>query len=440
MVKIINIAKNSIADKLSLKKDDNIISINSNEINDRLDFNFYAIQRPLIVKVIKKGKLEETILEVDNEDDNLGIEIEDLKIKHCGNNCVFCFVGQNPKNMRKTLYVRDEDYRYSFLYGNYFTLTNTKQFELERIVKQNFSPLYISVHAVDVEVRRFLLGNMGADNLIPKLEYLINNGIELHTQVVLCPGYNDGKILEETIEKLYSYFPGVGSIAVVPLGKSKHGKKNHILKSVSKDDAVGVINIIEKYQKQFLIKSDTRFVFAADEFYLKAELNIPEDEYYEDYSQYEDGVGMVREYLNNFEKFIPNLPKKISGKPVFNLGLITGKSFYKILKEFTLPHYKNIKNLNTTLMAVENYFYGEEITVAGLLTGQDIIKTIKENEMKQAVHFDLIVLPDNVLNQDGLFLDDFKLDDLKKKIQTNVIIFSDLREMFHEISLANKKK
>ncbi len=274
MVKIISIIKDSLAEKLFLSVDDSILSINDNNINDRLDYNFYAIQRPIELKVIKKGKLEPVFYTITNEDD-LGVEVEDLKIKHCGNNCVFCFVGQNPKKMRKTLYIRDEDYRYSFLYGNYFTLTNTKQSELDRIVKQRFSPLYISVHAVDVEVRRFLLGNMGADNLIPKMEYLINNGIELHTQIVLCPGYNDGKILKETIEKLYSYSPGVGSIAVVPLGRSKHGKMNSILTPVSKDHALSVIEIIENYQKQFLSESETRFVFAADEFYLKAELEIP---------------------------------------------------------------------------------------------------------------------------------------------------------------------
>ena len=434
MVKIINIIENSIADKQLLAVDDNIVSINDNKINDRLDYNFYSIQRPITLIVQKKGKLEESLIEITDENNDLGIEVEDLKIKHCGNNCVFCFVGQNPKKMRKTLYIRDEDYRYSFLYGNYFTLTNTKQTELERIVKQRLSPLYISVHAIDIDIRRFLLGNMGADNLIPKLEYLVNNGIELHTQIVLCPGYNDGKILEETIEKLYSYFPGVGSIAVVPLGRSKHGKKNHLLKPVTKQNAIEVITTIENYQKQFLAESDTRFVFAADEFYLKAEFEIPQDKYYEDYSQYEDGVGMIREYLNRFEKFKSMLPKKINGNKKFKLGLITGKSFYKILKKFTLPHFNKIKNLETHLLPVENLFYGDEITVAGLLTGQDIIKTINEFEIQNCFSFDLIVLPDNVLNQEELFLDDYNIIDLKDSIKNSeIIIFSDFEAMFQKI-------
>jgi len=433
MVKIIKIQRKSLADKFNLNEGDNIISINGNEINDRLDFNFYSVQRPLTIKVVIKGSIEETSIEITSEDEELGIEVEDLKIKHCGNNCLFCFVGQNPKKMRKTLYVKDEDYRYSFLYGNYFTLTNTKQSELERIVKQNFSPLYISVHAVNVEVRRFLLGNMGADNLIPKLEFLINNGIELHTQIVLCPGHNDGNILEETIKKLYSYYPGVGSIAVVPLGKSKHGKNNHLLNSVNKDNALDVISIIQKYQNQYLTQSDTRFVFAADEFFLKAELEIPDDNYYEDYSQYEDGVGMVREYLNRFEKFLPKLPKKIKNKKKFNLGLITGKSFFKILNQFVLPHYNKIKNLQTNILSVDNLFYGEEITVAGLLTGQDIYRTIMDFEVKYNHIFDLIILPDNVLNQDGLFLDDYTLKELEIKLEREIIIFSEFESIFLKI-------
>ncbi|PID30983.1 MAG: hypothetical protein CR982_00535 [Candidatus Cloacimonadota bacterium] len=434
MVKIERVDSGSKAALNGVKSGDFIETINGNDVKDSLDFNFYT-KESFLDFIIKRGEERLNIkIALDSEWDDLGITVEDLKIKHCGNNCVFCFVTQNPKGMRKGVYVRDEDYRFSFLYGNYFTLTNTTDAELERIVTQRFSPLYISVHAVDNEVRKFLLGNMGADNLIPKMTYLAENGIVMHTQVVMCPDYNDGKVLSETIERMYEFYPAVQSVAVVPLGKTKHRKKLVNLRSVTKEDANIVIDQIEKYQEKFLEEIGSRFVFPADEFFLKAGRDVPSDEYYEGYEQYEDGIGMVRSFINEFEDFEKKLPKKLPKK--FRLTFLTGKSFSKILSGYVYTRINKVRNLTLNIITAESLHYGEEITVAGLLTGNDIIQAFK----KEGKETDLLVLPNTSLGHNNLFLDDLSMADLHRELRTNIIRFENFEQIFDYVEGYKKLK
>lgn len=424
MVKIECVENGSKADLVGLASGDQIISINGNKIRDNLDYNFYSKDSKLSIAIVREDKELMVDIQLDGEWDEVGIELEDLKIKHCGNNCVFCFVTQNPKGMRKGVYIRDEDYRFSFLYGNYFTLTNTTDEELKRIVTQRFSPLYISVHAVDDDVRRFLLGNMGADNLIPKMNYLAEHDIEMHTQIVVCPDINDGEILNQTIERMYKFYPSVQSVAVVPLGKTKHRDRLPNLRSVTKADANRIIDQIEGYQQQFLDDIDSRFVFPADEFFLKADREIPKDDYYEGYDQYEDGIGMVRSFINDFEDFSQSLPKRLN-KP-FKLTFLTGKSFSTILERYVSESLNRIKNLNFNIITAENHHYGPEVTIAGLITGEDMITAFESAKIET----DLLVIPDTSIGHNGLFLDDLSIKDLYKAIDTDIIRYENFQQIF----------
>lgn len=425
MVKIVDIVKDSWAYDNNISVGDKLISVNGNSINDRLDFAYYQVVYPLNFEIETGNGVSNFILE--DEGVNIGIEVEELKIRHCGNNCVFCFVTQNPKGMRKTIYVKDEDYRYSFLYGSYFTLTNTKESELERIIKFKLSPLYISVHAVNPEVRSKLLGIKKRDDLLGKMRLLADNGIQMHTQVVLVPDMNDGEVLRETITTMFDFFPAVQSVAVVPVGKTKHRDNLPNLKSVDPEAAQNVISLCEELGEKYLDEVGTRFVFPADEFYLKIGNTVPDNDFYESYDQYEDGVGMVRYYLERFKEFLEVCPKKIKTKK--NVTFVTGKSFYKVLDKYVLPKLNKDTNLTVTAVMCENKLLGEEITVAGLLCGQDIIDALTEANIKS----DLIVLPDNCINTDGILLDDFTPDDIANKMGVETVVFEDFHTLFDKI-------
>ena len=433
MIKIEKITNGSNFDLSGIKVGDKIISLNGKKINDKLDFAFHSVNFPLSVILKRNDEIKEFLVEDKNDNEESGAEVAEMKLRHCGNDCVFCFVSQLPKGMRKTLYEKDEDFRYSFLYGNYFTFTNTTWKDLDRIIEQKMTPLYVSIHAVDPDIRHYLLGKKvdGSykDDYLDKMKYLTDNGIQLHTQIVMCPDINDGKVLKETIEKMYSFFPQVISLSIVPLGKTKYRKSNHLpeLRSVTKEDAEKAIDLITEYQQRFLEESGTNFAFAADEFYLKAGRNIPEDEHYESYEQYENGIGMVRDYLERLKKENKYFPKSIKHNK--QITLITGKLFAPILKDTISPILKKIKKLEFEILPVENKHFGEEITVAGLLTGKDVIAAIKDSQLKT----DLIILPDTCLNYNSVFLDNLSLKDLEDSLQTKIIQFSNFKTLAKEI-------
>jgi len=424
VIKIINIRKKSPAERKGLRPGDEIISINGMEVRDYLDYKLYSSDFPLEYIIRRDGETYSLIFDEEEDAYDKGIDVEDMKIKHCGNKCIFCFVDQNPPGLRKGLYLKDEDFRYSFLYGSYFTLSNIRDEDLKRIKKQQLSPLYISVHAAQKKVRMKLLGINYDDGFKRKLSFLTRNKIELHTQIVLCPGVNDGKVLDDTVKFLHSHHPYVLSVAVVPVGKTCHRDKLFSIDSFTETTSAVVIKQIESLQKVFLEKSDTRFVFAADEFYLKAGFKIPNKNYYENFSQYENGVGMSRIFLDELKRAKKTFPKAMKEKR--NLLIVTGKSFYPVLITHLLPELEKIQNLSAKIIAAENRLFGSSVTVSGLLCGNDIIHAVKQSNFQA----DKIILPDTCLNFDEIFLDDMTLPALKRKLKTDVEIFTKFSCLF----------
>ncbi len=399
-LKIDIIHQGSPAEKSGLIPGDILLSINAHKLRDVLDFFFYSADDELSLKV----KRAENIFTVQIPGTNrkkLGIEFKPVKVMTCKNNCIFCFVKQLPKGLRKTLYVKDEDYRLSFLYGNYITLSNLSREDKKRIVEQRLSPLYISVHSTNRTLRNKLLGNAKGPDILKELKFLTDNKVRFNAQVVLCPGYNDGKELQQTISNLYRFHPYVLSIAVVPVGLTIYRKNT--VRSVEKADAESAIRIIESFQKRFIKKHGNPIVYGADELYLKAELPLPPLKAYGELHQIENGVGMVPLFMSQAKK-IKSL-KMSSGK--MRALTFTGLSFYPFLIKF-IERLSDKETPAVDLVPVENKFFGSPITVAGLLTGRDVIKTV----LDRTEGHETILVPDVVLNEEDRFLDDISLSDV----------------------------
>jgi putative radical SAM enzyme (TIGR03279 family) len=404
-IKIDNIHIGGLAEKSGLLPGDILLSINSHKLRDPIDFIFYSSDDDLVMEVKRGGKnFKIHIVRKDNKE--FDIDFIPFKVMTCKNNCIFCFVKQLPKGLRKTLYIKDEDYRMSFLYGNYVTLANLSKEDRKRIVEQRLSPLYISVHSTNRPLRNKLLGNAKAPDILKELQFLADNKIRLNIQIVLCPGYNDGKELQRTLNDLYRFYPYVLSVAVVPVGLTMFRKHDNI-RPVEKADAEHTIKIVESFQKRFRKKHGNPIVYCADELYLKAEHQFPSLMEYGDLHQIENGVGMVPLFMNQAKK--TQLPKTLQQKKEFLT--FTGLSFYPFLKKF-VERLSAKENLNIDVVSVENKFFGRSITVTGLLTGRDIIKTlsgkIKDHKM--------ILIPDTVLNEENIFLDDITLKDIEEAL------------------------
>lgn len=406
-----------IAAELGLEPGDDLRRINGEIVRDILDYRFHITDEHVLLEVDKKSG-ETVVLEVEKEtDEDLGIEFLPLKVKSCGNKCVFCFVHQNPPNMRAPLYVMDEDYRLSFMHGNYITLTTIRKQVLDRIIRQGLSPLYISVHATDPGIRKHLFGIKRDDGLLEKLRRLADHNVGMHTQIVLCPGLNDGKILDQTLRDLTRFLPQLLSIAIVPVGLTKHRRDLPDLKPVDRDYANAFIDLILRKQADFRSRFGTSVVYLSDEFYICAGREVPELDYYEDFPQIENGVGMVRTFLNQFDLQQKAFPKRIPERR--KISFATGTLAQPYLQR-VVDRLNRIENLNVRLCAVPNHFYGETITVSGLLTAQDICNAL----LTEPSLGDLVLLPPNVLNHAGLFLDDQTLADVSSRLQTNTVLFS----------------
>lgn len=407
----------SPASRAGLQAGDVIMSINGNRVADLIDYLFYADEEKLDLIVSRKGKKFSLVIE--RKDHDTGIKLRHFKVKTCKNRCIFCFVSQLPKGLRRSLYIKDEDYRMSFLYGNYITLTNITSSEKRRIVEQRLSPLYISVHSTKVELRNKLLGNPKASDVLKEIEFFKDHRIKMHCQIVLCPDYNDGEELQRTIKDLYKFYPYVASIAVVPVGLTAYRKNIGILRPVEKDDAIKAIGIIEKYQRRFKKKHGDNIVYGADELYIKAGVDFPPLREYGDLPQIENGVGMVARFLSQARSIISK--KQLNLCKVRQKGqfiTFTGISFYPYLKRFT-DKLKEKIDLNITVVPVENHFFGRSVTVTGLLTGRDIVKTIltvmdgKEKRKGETV----LLVPDIVLKSgETVFLDDISIKDVEEAL------------------------
>ena len=324
---------------------------------------------------------------------------------------------QSPKGLRKPLYFKDEDYRFSFLYGHYVTLTNTSQKDLERIVEQQLSPLYVSVHVTDSELRRYMLGLRKEDHLLEKLTFLTNNGIELQTQIVLCPGLNDGDVLDNTIADLKAFYPNIGSIAIVPVGLTKHRTWLPNLEPVTPEYSFETMRLVDEKRRRLKEELGNSFIYLSDEFYISTDTLLPDADYYDDFYQLENGVGLTRDFINRFEEEAPEISV---AEPGLNLTFVSGVLGATALEKYFLPELARVKNLKITLHKVKNQFYGESITVAGLLVGEDIYNTLKDQPLG-----DYVVLPPRVLNHDRLFLDDWPIEKLEEMLGVQVLVFPD---------------
>ena len=413
-MKIITIDQASTGRECGLQPGDEVLSINGAPVRDIIDYRFLTAEEAIEMEV-RRGN-EQIIFEIEKDtDDSLGLNFEPLKIRRCGNDCIFCFVDQNPQNMRSTMYFRDEDFRLSFLSGHYVTLSNMSRADLERIVRQRLTPLFISVHATEPEMRKFLLGIKFDDRLLDKFDYLTQNGIELHTQIVLCPELNDGDVLRRTLSDLERYYPHLRSVAVVPVGLTRHREGLTAIKPVTKEYAKNFLRIADDYAAEFHQRLGMNFVYPSDEFYLMAGEPIPPASRYDAFEQMENGVGMLRDLVDDFqERQVKRLPKRL-GQPT-KVTLVSATLAGGFIAENILPRLEQIKNFSPELVVVTNKFYGDTIRVSGLLTGQDIFAALKDRDLGAAVF-----LPKSCLNDKQIFLDDWKLSDLQEKLGVPIV-------------------
>lgn len=409
--------QDSLAAEVGLKIGDDLIIINEEPIRDLIDFRFHVADEILDIQVLRQGKT--LFFEIEKDyDDSLGIIFEETKYRCCGNKCIFCFIDQNPKGLRESLYFKDEDFRLSFLYGNYVTLSNVSRADLKRIVEQRLSPLYVSVHSTDLEIRKFLLGLKKDDHLQDKIRFLTRHRIELHAQIVLCPGINDGNSLNKTIDDLAEFYPQLKSIAIVPVGLTQHRQNLYPLQAVTAAYSNSLIFEMEKIARQFKQKWDDYFLYLADEFYLLAGEELPVAERYEEFPQVENGVGMAREFIDKFEEQSSHFPHKI--KTSLELTLVSGVLAAPIINRWVVSKLNQIENLTARVQTIQNEFYGNSVTVTGLLAGQDIF-----NQLRNEKTGDIILLPANCVNFDGIFLDDWTPEMLQSQLQRPVEIIED---------------
>lgn len=406
------IIEGSIAEEMGVEAGDVLLEINGQEVKDIFDYH-YLCNEEYLTAVIRKPDGEEWELEIEKEyEEDLGIEFENGlmdEYRSCHNKCIFCFIDQMPKGMRDTLYFKDDDSRLSFLQGNYVTLTNMSEEDVERIITYKMSPINISVQAMNPELRCMMLNNRFAGQALDKIKRFYDAGIVMNGQIVLCKGINDGKELEYSIEQLMQYAPLMESVSVVPVGLSKYRDGLHPLEPFTKEDAEAVIDYIEKMQTICYEQFGLHFVHASDEWYLLAERELPEEGRYDGYLQLENGVGMLRllreEFAEALEQATGNDEKK---KVVLATGMLAAPT----IKELVNNLKEKFPNVEVEVRAIRNDFFGERITVSGLITGQDIVAQLKGN-----VHGDKLLIPINMLRSDeDVFLDDYTISRVEAEV------------------------
>jgi len=402
MLEILSVEAGSIADELGIQAGDSLVAVNGEPVNDLVD---YLIEEPKESLHIALSRASGDVWSLDIEhdaDEPLGLDLPHPEPKQCGNNCIFCFVHQLPRGMRRTLYVKDEDYRFSFLYGAYVTLTNLAEEDLQRILNKKLSPLYVSVHAADHLLRQKLLGNPAPD-VMPILQQLVAGGIEVHTQVVVCPQINDGEHLAKTCRELVALAPGVKSLAVVPVGLTGHRQRLPELRPHTRQEALELVESVEATQAELLETLGTRFIFAADELYLKAEKEFPSLSVYEDLSQVENGVGLIPQFRSQADEVL-DIAEPLDLPPI---SMVTGVSAADDIKAFA-RRLADKCGLDLRVHVIENDFFSGHVTVTGLLTGQDLLAQLAEQDLG-----DILLIPDVMLREgEEVFLDDMSIDAL----------------------------
>lgn len=413
-----SVSEGSIAEELGVEPGDYLISINGNEIEDVFDYRF-LVDDEYIEMVIRKADGEEWELEIEKDyDEEIGIDFENGLMddyRRCHNKCIFCFIDQMPKGMRETLYFKDDDSRLSFLQGNYVTLTNMSDHDVERIIRYRLEPINISFQTTNPELRCKMLNNRFAGEALKKAQKFYEAGIVMNGQIVLCKGVNDGEELERSLRDLSGYMPYLQSLSVVPVGLSKHREGLYPLESFTKEDAKEVLRCIHKWQDKMYEKYESHFVHAGDEWYILAEEDFPEEENYDGYLQYENGVGMVRFMLDLFEK---EMKAHQGDDRQREISIVTGKLMYPFLKKMIKSINEKYPKVQVHLYGIRNDFFGENITVAGLLTAQDVIAQLQGNPVG-----DRLLIPDSMLRSgESVFLDDVTVAEMEKTLQVKIDI------------------
>lgn len=452
---ISQISKGSIAEGLGIIPGDFLLSINDSEIIDVFDYRYLSQDRELKICIVNSAGEEKEFFITKDEDEELGLQFEEGlmdEYRSCSNKCIFCFIDQMPKGMRKTLYFKDDDMRLSFLQGNYVTLTNLTDKDIDRIIKYRLEPINISFQTTNPSLRCMMLNNRFAGDALKKAETLYNAGITMNGQIVLCKDINDKEELERSISDLYKYVPVLESLSVVPVGLSKYRDGLYPLKPFEKEDAIAVLDIIHKWQEKAYKEYNTHFVHASDEWYILADEELPEEARYDGYLQIENGVGMLRSFIEEFDDGLKMLNEAISSyNPTFlnkinikgyekgieeltgvsnisridkklkegrSVSVVTGKISYKYIKEMADKFTSLFPRFSIDVYAIRNDFFGEKITVSGLITGQDIIK-----QLDGKLCNDTLLIPENMLRANtDVFLDDVTLADIEKSLHISTSI------------------
>lgn len=414
-LKIECVTPDSLADEMEIVAGDRLLAINGLALRDLIDYSYFSVSEEQLLLEVEKHDGEVWEIEIERHaGESLGLTFSAPAPARCANNCLFCFVHQLPKGLRKPLYVKDEDYRLSFLNGNYVTLANLKRPALNRIIEQRLSPLYISVHTTDPDLREYLLGKTGVPPVLDQMRELAANRIIMHTQVVLCPGLNDGEQLQRTIDEMIELYPSVLSLAVVPLGLTAHRENLPQLTAVTSDYARDFISHWQPYAESIRKKLGRPFLFLADEFYLKADRPFPPIKAYGDFPQIENGVGMVPLFMKEATRLL----RRIRPIGSFRVTVVTGVSSYDFVNDFLVQLAKKT-DVEIVPLAVENRLFGSSITVSGLISGNDIRAAVLGHDIGVC-----LIIPDVMLKEgEGVFLDDVSLGDLEKRIGCRVVVF-----------------
>ncbi len=415
MLKITKIKKDGVAKTLQLNIGDTITAFDGYNAIDELDYLYYDAKSNFKLTYMRESKTFE--IEVDkNEDDSLGIDFEiDDSIKTCHNNCIFCFVKQMPQGCRESLYVKDDDYKMSFMCGNFVTLTNCSDFDIDRIIRLKLSPLYVSVHATNPQVRTELLRNKNAGKIFDQLKKLTEGGIQIHAQAVIVPLKNDGEELKRTARDLFSLYPMVKTFAVVPTGITKYREGLTKIDDITENYARKFLQLVETLNAEFGVN----FIQPADEYFLRAKTPFKEPEFYGEFEQIENGVGMTTKFLSEYLAKIEPVVLKKSRKAL----VICGTSIYPIMLDLMSKTEKYTAHLEASVLYVENEFFGKTVTCTGLLTGKDIIKALKKHFIDCPEKYDIIIMPSCVLREgEDVFLDGTTLKEFKKELKGSKIV------------------
>lgn len=414
--KVIGVDPGSIAEEAGIEAGDTLISIDDTKVADILQYKYLCAAEELTVEILKASGDTEFIEIEKYEYEDLGIEFEYPLLgpaRACANKCVFCFIDQLPKGMRKTLYFKDDDSRLSFLHGNYVTLTNLSDRDIENLCATRVSPVNISVHATDPEVRTFMMGNKNAGNVVDRMKQFARAGIVMNCQIVLCRDINDGKVLDDSIKTMGEMYPHIYSVSVVPVGLTDHREGLYELKSFDKESARKVVNQVTLWQKKFLKEYGSRIIYLADEFYLKAEMPLPASEEYEDFPQIENGVGLISSMQEEFDLEIEKVRPLKSERTV---SIATGEAAFSFLCGLAKRLEKAAENLKINVYKIKNITFGEKITVAGLLCGKDLIKGLEGKELGDTLYISSSMLRDG----ENVLLDDVTTDDLSAALGVQI--------------------